>query len=148
MITEDNLTAALLIAIVLGLIWFGWQIRKGWQSFLLSLNRKKGKKGEAAAIKALKKAGFKIIDDQMSLDGTLHVDGRMVHYQVRPDFLVSRDGNTFVAEVKTGDATKISDRNTRRQLREYASLKGNGKVLLVDGQKGTISEIIFDDEVV
>ena len=143
--TEDNLTIALLIAIVLGLIWLGWRIRRAWQSFLLSLNRKRGRKGEASAVKALKKAGFKIIDNQPSLDGSFHVDGKMVHYQVRPDFVVTKDGKTFVAEVKTGDAAKVGDRNTRRQLREYAALTGHGKVLLVDGQRGVISEIIFDD---
>jgi len=111
----------------------------------MSLNRKRGKKGEASAVKILEKAGFEVLREQTTLEGRFNVDGRSLSYRVRPDFLVRKGGETCVAEVKTGDAADVGDRNTRRQLREYAGLIGGGKVLLVDGQNGSIFEITFDD---
>ena len=143
--SESNLILAILIVMALGLVWLGWRFRRAWKAFLMSLNRRRGKKGEMLAVKVLEKAGYEVLQGQTTLEGTFNVDGRAVGYQVRPDFLVSKAGQTYVAEVKTGDSAKISDRNTRRQLREYAELtEGGEEVLLVDGQRGLIFTVTFD----
>ena len=57
--------------------------------------------------------------------------------------LVKKNGSIYVAEVKTGHVAAVSDRSTRRQLREYAVLSKQNKVFLVDGEKGLINTIEF-----
>ena len=129
--------------VVLLILWLGWKLRKVWQSFLFSLRRKRGAKGEIRAVRLLKKAGFSVIDSQISLSGHLYIDGEVENYDVRVDFLVEKKGEKYLAEVKTGESAKVKNRNTRRQLLEYAKLIGSKTVILVDATQRRVMEITF-----
>jgi hypothetical protein len=100
--------------------------------------------GEAEAEDLLLAAGFTILDRQHGREGRLWVDGEELVFGVRVDLLVERDGESFVAEVKTGSrAPDPCHGPTRRQLREYAELFPECGVLLVDIDEDRILEVDF-----
>lgn len=133
----------LLIIISLLLLYLGWRIRKAWKNFLFFLLKRKGKKGENLAFKILEKEGYEVLEEQYSLDGMLHEDNIRIEYKVKPDFLVIRDGQKFVAEVKTGGSALIQNRATRRQLLEYSHLNKKNIILLIDIESRKIKKIDF-----
>jgi hypothetical protein len=100
--------------------------------------------GEADAERLLEDLGYRILDRQVPVSGTLWLDGEPVDFGVRLDLLVERRGRPFVAEVKTGDrAPDPTWGPTRRQLREYATLLPDHGVLLVDVEAGEVVEVEF-----
>ena len=141
---ENNLLliAALTFATI-SLIWLGWKIRLWWKNFLFMLVRKRGTKGERKAIKLLQKNGYEILDAQVRLTGHFFVDDELTEFDLRPDFLVERNGYRYIAEIKTGDASNPKNRNTRRQLHEYSYYSGMGSILLVDPTKNSIQSVSF-----
>ena len=124
-------------------IWLGWRLRLAWKNFLLRLIRRRGKKGEDKASSILKKNGYKILKKETSNSCTFYVDDKPVKFKVRFDFLVERNGKTFVAEVKTGMAADERNSSTRRQLFEYAGIMKHDTILLVDATKGNVKEVRF-----
>ena len=100
-------------------MWLGWRIRKAWKNFLFSRIRRRGQLGEENAIKILKKSGYEVVQSQVSFPGYMFVDDLKQDFDVRPDFIVEKDGLKYLAEVKTGDAALTKNRGTRRQLLEY-----------------------------
>ena len=89
--------------------------------------------GELAVEPLLRRAGFRVLDEQVRRRAHLLVDGRPVEYEVRADLLATRGGRTYVVEVKTGKtAPKPSSSATRRQLREYAAVYAADGLLLAD----------------
>ena len=125
------------------LIWVGWRLRLAWKKFLLRLIRRRGRKGEEKASSILKKNGYKILKRESSNSWTFYVDGKPVKFKVRFDFVVERDGKTFIAEVKTGMAADEKNSSTRRQLFEYAGIMNHDTILLVDATKKEIKEVRF-----
>jgi hypothetical protein len=100
--------------------------------------------GEAEAEALLEAEGYTILERQAVEEGCLFIDGEPVDYTVRADLYVERDGQAYVAEVKTGErAPDPRHPPTRRQLREYRDLFGV-PVLLVDVEAGRILTIDFD----
>ena len=140
----DNLIF-LFLALVAALlcIWLGWKIRLWWKNFLFMLLRRRGKKGEKASRKLLEKNGYKILKEQIKLDGCLLVDDVLRSFELRPDFLVEKDGSKYIAEIKTGEVANPSNRNTRRQLHEYSYYSGHDIILLVDPTKKSIKRVSF-----
>jgi hypothetical protein len=137
-------TALILIGfVVLLLVWFGWRVRKWWTAFLFNLRRRRGIKGEKNAVNLLKREGYKIIDSQVRITGKWIVDGKDREFEVRVDFLVEKNGQQLLAEVKTGLSGSITNRQTRRQLLEYASLSSIGSVLLVSMREKKIHHLTF-----
>ena len=107
------------------------------------LLRKRGKKGEINSIKLLKKKGYKVLDEQIRLNGYFFIDDALNKFELRPDLLVEKEGIKYIAEIKTGDVANTVNRNTRRQLNEYSYYSGHDVVLLVDPIKKTIKKINF-----
>ena len=107
------------------------------------LLRRRGKKGEKASIKLLEKNGYKILKEQIKLDGYLLVDAALEKFELRPDLLVEKDGVQYIAEIKTGEVANPTNRNTRRQLHEYSYYSGHEVVLLVDPIKKSIKRLSF-----
>ena len=141
---ENNLLAFLLIiSSIILFIWLGWKIRLWWKNFLFMLLRKRGKKGEQNSIMLLEKNGYRIIEEQMKLNGYFFVDDALSKFDLRPDLLVEKDGVKYIAEVKTGDVASPFNRNTRRQLHEYSFYSNNDIILLVDPIKKSIKKISF-----
>ena len=134
----------LLLVFLLLILYLGWRIRKAWKNFLFYLIKRKGRKGEGIAVKLLNKAGYEILDEQVSFPGFLFENNNKVEYLVKPDFLVEKDGEKYIAEVKTGASALIQNRNTRRQILEYSHLNQNKTVLLIDIESKKIKKIDFN----
>ena len=143
LIENNSFLLALIIFVVLFLIWLGWKIRIWWKNFLFMLLRKRGKKGEINSIKLLKKKGYKVLDEQIRLNGYFFIDDALNKFELRPDLLVEKEGIKYIAEIKTGDVANPVNRNCRRQLHEYSYYSGHDVVLLVDPIKKTIKKINF-----
>ncbi len=73
----------------------------------------------------------------------MHVDGEPVDYELCVDFLVERNGERAVVEVKTGGAAQPSSPATRRQIFEYAAAYGVDRAYMFDGDQSTLHEIVF-----
>ena len=134
----------LVILLILFFMWLGWRLRLWWKNVLFSRLRRRGRQGEETAIKILEKNGYTILQSQMSLPGHIYVDDRRCDFDIRPDYLVEKDGKQYLAEVKTGKAASSNNRETRRQLLEYAALGNTDTVILVDGIKETIEKVRFE----
>ena len=133
-----------LLVLVLLILYLGWSIRIAWKNFLFYLIKRKGRKGEGNAVKLLNKEGYEIIDEQITFPGFLFENNKKIEYSVKPDFMVEKDGEKFIAEVKTGASALIQNRNTRRQILEYSHLNKNKIVLLVDIENKKIKKIDFN----
>ncbi|HEX8950487.1 MAG TPA: hypothetical protein VF945_01515 [Polyangia bacterium] len=100
--------------------------------------------GEARAEKLLAKAGYRVEARQVTRRWNVHVDGAPHEVTLRADFVVTRRGRRFVAEVKTGqDAPEIAAPATRRQLLEYRCAFGVDGVLLVDAEARRVHAVDF-----
>ena len=101
---------------------------------------------ERAAVAVLERDGYRVVDAQVSRELLVEVDGALLAYVVKADYLVEdASGERFVAEVKTGAvATDPLHVATRRQLLEYqlgyADARG---VLLVDMERGAVLRVRF-----
>ena len=107
------------------------------------LLRKRGQKGEKTSVKLLEKNGYKVIDQQIKLNGFFFIDDAFKQFDLRPDFLVEKEGIQYIAEIKTGEVANPTNRNTRRQLHEYSYYSGHKVVLLVDPIKKSIKRLSF-----
>ena len=141
---KNNLLFAILVTfLIIFFIWLGWKVRLWWKNFLFMLSRKRGKKGEMTAIKLLEKKGFKILNEQINLNGYFFINGNLKKFDLRPDLLVEKNGVEYIAEIKTGEVADPSNINTRRQLHEYSYYGNQDVVLLVDPLKKSINELSF-----
>jgi len=102
---------------------------------ILKKNRKKGEKGEERAVQWLLKRGYKV-SEQVSTDEYYRVENKKVTYTIRPDIFATKGNEQWVIEVKTGGAASIGNRDTRRQLREYAASFPDYTLGLFNGDAG------------
>ncbi len=140
---HDLITIILLIFILLFCIWFGWMIRRQWKKNVFFSLQRRGRAGEVTSISILKRHGYKIIDQQIKLEGHIFIDETISKFDLRPDFLVEKNGNRYIAEIKTGEVANPKNRNTRRQLHEYSYYGGYDVILLVDPDTMSITRISF-----
>lgn len=82
-----------------------------------------------------------MVDDQVTREGELLVDGVATPFIVRADYLVERNGIRAVVEVKTGAVASPSSRATRRQVLEYAWIFGVTDVYLFDADREALHRI-------
>jgi hypothetical protein len=100
--------------------------------------------GEQRAIALLETHGFELLGAQVATTYELVVDGAAHDVKVRADYVVTRGGLAYVAEVKTGElAPRIDTIATRRQLLEYRVAFDVEGVLLVDVESALVREVIF-----
>lgn len=101
-------------------------------------------RGERRAGALLMAHGFRVDDAQLSITYHPTLAGEGVAVPLRADYLVSRRGRRYVAEVKTGvRAPSLSHAPTRRQLLEYSVAFDVDGVLLVDVEAGLVQEVLF-----
>lgn len=101
-------------------------------------------RGEKDAERLLCSLGYQIVERQALCPIHLLVDGEDLAIEVRADYLVSRKGRHYVAEVKTGDvAPSPRTGSTRRQLLEYSLVYPVDGTLLVDMDAGEVHEVVF-----
>ena len=135
------------VALAMGLAAGAWlarwlyRLRERWRTWR---SRRLGQRGESRALKLLQRAGYAIVEEQVEGRTQVVIDGKTQEYVVRADVMVERQGERFIAEVKAGpEASRVSNRNTRRQLLEYACAYDVRGVLLVDAHSGTIHTVEF-----
>lgn len=140
---RDLLNIILFILILFIFIFFGWILRWQWKNNIFLFLKRRGREGEITSINILKRNGYKIIGHQIRLEGHIFIDGRKSKFELRPDFLVEKDGIRYLAEIKTGEVASPKNRNTRRQLHEYVYYGGYDVILLVDPDAMSITRISF-----
>jgi hypothetical protein len=102
--------------------------------------------GEVGAAALLERAGYAVLERQVPGSWTLRADGESLTFGLRADYLVSRAGRRYIAEVKTGRlAPRLSHGPTRRQLLEYGAAFDVHGVILVDADGGAMTHVELDD---
>ena len=101
-------------------------------------------RGERAAERLLKRAGYTIVARQVTGRWSLEVDGKPIPVHARADLIVRRGRQTWVADVKTGaSAPNPALPATRRQLLEYLFAFDVDGALIVDMSARRIREVSF-----
>lgn len=129
--------AVLLLLVALGLRrWYvRWRLRRRWSH---------SRSVERQGAQVLADAGYTVLGQQVESSYTVLVDGTPSQIALRADYLVSRAGRQFVAEVKSGQvAPRLDTAATRRQLLEYLLAFQVDGVLLVDGEQRQVHEVSF-----
>ena len=124
------LIGALISVVAVGIILLQWE--KGRAARRIKRSRKQGRAGEERALKWLKKKGYKVTE-QVSVDEVYHVDSIKKTFTIRPDIFATKGKEKWVIEVKTGKAGNPNNRQTRRQLREYAAYFPTYNLGLING---------------
>lgn len=119
-----------------------------WRSWRASqVARRRGARavrGEREAELLLARLGYEVIERQACVEWAIACDGEDHFVELRADLLVERDGQRYVAEVKTGiSAPLLTNPATRRQLLEYFVAYGVESILLVDVEADLVREIRF-----
>jgi hypothetical protein len=129
----------LLAGVLLGAAAVQWRARRR-----VGRHRRQGRAGEERALELLRRAGYRVLETEVTAAGELRVDGRPVEYRVRADAIVKRRFRRYVAEFKSGtESAAVTNRATRRQLLEYALLFDVAGVLLVDANAGRVHRVEF-----
>ena len=127
----------LLLGLWLGVAWTGWRAAADGRR-----RQRLGRRGERTALQLLQRAGYRVLDTQVTGYMRLRVDGRVRDFVVRADALVQHQRRRYVAEFKAGWAgSRVEHRDTRRQLIEYALAYEVDGVLLVDAARERIVRV-------
>jgi len=138
-----RVVAAALLVALLGLL-FGLALSRRARRDGLTRHRRLGTRGERAALRLLRRHGYRVLGTQVAGTVLVRVDGSVRRFAVRADALLRRRRRRFVAEIKAGAVTaRLAHRGTRRQLLEYAHAFEVDGVLLVDAARGEILEVEF-----
>ncbi len=136
----DPAILLMLLAVVLGIGWLRAAGRTGREN---ARRARAARRGEDRAERLLVDLGYSIEERQAVRSWPMLVDGESVQASVRADLLVTRDGEIFVAEVKTGGAARVTLPATRRQLLEYLLAFEVHGVLLVDMEQRCVFAVEF-----
>lgn len=129
-VPRELLAAALALAVAWVLVLV---VQRAWRRARMRGRFSRAAEGEREACALLERRGFVIEGAQVLGGYDVLVDGTPVAIGVRADYIVSRRGVRYVAEVKTGrSAPRIETAATRRQLLEYRHAFDVDGVLLVD----------------
>jgi hypothetical protein len=133
---------AVLLALVILSLARRWQRWRGSQ--VARRRSERALRGESDAERLLERLGFAVLARQVALEWAIACDGEDHVVELRADLLVERDGQRYVAEVKTGgEAPLLTNAATRRQLLEYCVAYDVDSVLLVDVEAGRVREVSF-----
>lgn len=136
-------TAGFALAIVLLRAW----LKARTASFRARRRADRALRGEDAAVDLLERAGYRIEARQVGTRWPIRVGGEEVEIALRADYLVRRGGRRWVAEVKTGEqAPSLSHAPTRRQILEYRHAFDVDGALLVEPERGAVTEVHFPHE--
>ncbi|HMI88085.1 MAG TPA: hypothetical protein VK550_28570 [Polyangiaceae bacterium] len=144
-VSHENLRWALMITVALLAIFVVRQALYAWLRRRRIVHRiTRARRGESRARELLEMRGYCVIAAQFVCSYRLSIDGEDLTIPLRADYLVSRDGVRYVAEVKTGAyAPHLRTPATRRQLLEYRMAFEVDGVLLVDAEQERIHVVRF-----
>ena len=139
-----KIQALLLVASMVVAGWLALAIRRWVVRLRLRRQWKKARVAEQAAAELLQAHGYVVSGTQVETSYSIVVDGNPVNVLLRADYVASRAGRYYVAEVKSGRfAPRIDTAATRRQLLEYLVAFGVDGVLLVDAEARQVREVEF-----
>lgn len=102
------------------------------------------KRAEARAERLLLRSGFRVVARQVPAESVLRVDGRERTFAIAADLVVEKNGQRFLAEIKSGVlVARLGHAETRRQLLEYAVAFGASAVLFVDMERERVHMVEF-----
>jgi hypothetical protein len=143
--SPENLRLALIVAaglLVFLVLYHGIYARLRRRRIIDRIVR--ARKGESRARDLLEARGYSVIGAQFGCSYTISIDGEDLAIPLRADYLVTRDGRRYVAEVKTGAyAPYLRTSATRRQLLEYRVAFDVDGVLLVDAEQDRVHVVRF-----
>ena len=132
----------LFMAVVFLLAVGRWRAGTGHRRAVQRVQRAQA--GESMAEDVLIAAGYSIVERQVRCLWWMDVEGEEEEFELRADLLVEKDGERFIAEVKTGErAPDPAYPPTRRQLLEYRLAFYPYGVLLVDAEAAEILSVDF-----
>lgn len=135
------LAALLLLAVG---FFLGVRLARALLRRRVARTRQVGREGAKRALAFLAYEGWRVLETEVVGRGALAIDGKPRGFVVRADAIVRRGRRTYVAELKGGaDVSRITHRETRRQLLEYAAVFDVDGVLLVDGKRRRIHRVTF-----
>ena len=136
--------AVVAVAAAIVALWLARVMRRWRGSWRARVRAARAGAGEEHAARLLAGAGYRVLARQVRCAWVPLVDGEPCVLELRADYLVEKDGEHLVAEVKTGDeAPSIETAATRRQLLEYHVAFAVDGVLLVCPERGTIQRVVF-----
>jgi hypothetical protein len=135
------------IVFIIGVI-FGayllWKIMVVARRILSRRQVEMGMIAEERARDLLSRRGYRIEEVKPEADVELIVDGKRERARVQADFLVSKDGSNYIAEVKRGEEARIPlSPRVRRQLLEYFLAFRPDGMIFVDMENERIHRIDF-----
>ena len=138
--------------IVLALSWFIRRtlrlVEEGKKARFNALKSRRssirGQVQEKRARKQLQKMGFKIIKDHPTAEVGWWIDGVWTVTMITADYLVQRDGEVGLVEVKSGRTASTTHRKTRRQLLEYQHAFEVNAIFLYDAERSRLERIEFE----
>lgn len=126
------------------LMWgTGLAIRNWWRRRLIHSKADHGREMEDRAGDMLKAHGYQAISQHPEVTYVWTIDGRDKSVTVTPDWLVRKDGLTFLVEVKTGDQANPNQAKIRRQLLEYYLFGNADGVVYFDADRNIAKEVRF-----
>lgn len=136
-----------LLGVVFVLV-IGWRGGVAWSRWrrgrLVRRHAARGERGEQLAERLLAQAGYQIVERQVPLMVTVHIDEQPHTARIVADCVVEGNDGRWVAEIKNGHlAARVSRRDTRRQLLEYVWATGASGVLLVDVPGRRVVRVAF-----
>ncbi len=142
----DSVPREVLVAfVVLAAIVFSFSAVQRWaKRTRRRLRLERGLEGEREAATILEEHGYEIEAAQVATRYAIEVDGTPLEIALRADYVVARDGERYIAEVKTGEvAPRLQSPATRRQLLEYSIAFRASGVLLVDAETRSVHRVAF-----
>jgi len=136
--------AVLGVLLAVALLAVGLFVRRLLRSRVAHRRARRAMRGEKRAATLLRAHGYRVRDAQLSVTYHPRLAGKSWPVALRADYLVTRSGKRYVAEVKTGErAPSLAHPPTRRQLLEYSVAFEVDGVLLVDVEAGLVQEVEF-----
>lgn len=122
-------------------LYFSW---RGYDSYKRKKRSKRAIKGEKKAKALLKRAGYKVLREQIEETISLYVDDKPYQCKVKADFYVKKGFKKYIVEVKTGKHAQAKVPEIRRQMLEYDLVFKPDGMLFIDMKKEAIETIRFD----
>ena len=124
--------------------YFQQLITRAKKRSLLQTHRSNGVLGEAKAKQYLLKHGFTILKEQAYSEHQLIIDGTPHKFQLRTDFIVSKNGVISVVDAKSGEeGSEPTNSSTRRQLFEYFIYCKADTAYIYNSKEDTLHEVTF-----
>ncbi len=134
------MAVGVLLLMVLALKWKEYRKKKQARKRF-----KRGLRLENEARKFLQSKGYDILEEQGEYEHHYTVNGETQVARIVPDYIVQKNGKTYIVEVKSGvSAIHLKNKNSRRQLLEYDFVIENDGVILLDMENKFLQHVVFE----